>query len=152
MVHLPVTVLTIRALTAKVAADHAPKAARPVTVHAATRTMVVAICDEKAHHAAMVRREKAKQANAIDAPTVLSVVKARLRTMAQEANVAHILRTVRHTRPVLAPIDHIRLADPTRRQTKKKATPSPPTPFDSLLLAPGPASLGPSQHGTGLLF
>lgn len=117
--------------------------ARPqVMVPVAMPTVVLAACGETDHPAATARLEMATK----DAAN--GDLKAH--RLAMVRRMAPVVNTVR-TRQVPVPITRIHPAHPPKNQIRKKATASPTPLFKSLLLAPGPASLGPSQHGTGLL-
>ena len=105
--------------------------------HVAMRRKAHDTCAARDRPAVTVRHEMATKARAIDAQTARRAATDHLRAMAPAVNIVPILT--------------IRRARPTESQIRKKATTSPKLLFNPLSLAPGPASLGPSQHGTGLL-
>jgi len=124
---------------AKKAADvGARKVRRQAMAHVVMRRKVLDTCDVKDHPEVTARHETATKAAAIGDQTV-----PRMATDHFQVMTALAVNTV--------PIRTIRRAHPMESQIGKKATISPKLLFKSLSLAPGPASLGPSQHGTGLL-
>ena len=139
---------TIRAAIAKNVTDVGePKG----TVRTTMPRRILGTCAEKEDPAAMAHHVWATKNARVDELSARRGAKGRLQVMARAAN-ALLTRTVHRTHPVPVPISRIRPGRRRENQRRKKARTSPTPPFDSLLLAPGPASLGPSQLGTGLLL
>ena len=132
---LPTTM--VRAVIAKRAADVGDKRARlRAMAHVAMLMKVRAACVAKGHPAVTAHHEMPTKAPAIGVQTARRAAKDHPLKMALAANT--IMETGHPIRQVPVPI-------------RKKATTRPTPLCNSLSLAPGPASLGPSQHGTGLL-
>src|SRR5215203_49458 len=96
---------------------------------AAMETVVLDICVAKARHAATARHAMATKLASIDVQKVRHVAMDHHPVIALAVN-AGLALTVRRTRQVPAPINHIRLAHRRENQKKKKATQNRTPPFD----------------------
>lgn len=127
-----------RVAIVKKAADVGARKVRPEAMgHAVMRRKVPGTCVAKDHPETTARHETATKVLAIGDQMARRVVMVLPKVTALAANTV--------------PIRTIHRAHPMEGRTRKKATISQKLLFKSLSLAPGPASLGPSQHGTGLL-